>query len=333
MSQIETELNNQEVKTDDRPIRACGYIILLFTFAFLGTWTFLAPIDGAAIAPGFIAVKYNSKTVQHLEGGIVKRLHVQEGMHVEAGDILLELDNTQRKAEKEQLNNSYTGLQALIKSQEHLGASYSEEIAELKGLLAEGFADKNQLRSLQREHSTVEARKSELRAQLSSVREKLIIVNDVLERTLIRSPVKGTVLGLKQHTEGGIINSGTPLLQIVPDGQALIIKAQVSPVDIDRVHVGFNAEVLLSAFNQSVTPKLLGTVINLSADRLINEKSGMPYYEAVLELHPESIQDLVGLELLPGMPAEVLISTGERTLLQYLGKPVTDAFARSFIED
>jgi epimerase transport system membrane fusion protein len=94
-----------------------------------------------------------------------------------------------------------------------------------------------------------------------------------------------------------------------------------------------NAEVRLSAFNQNTTPKLAGKVISLSPDIILDQQTGMPYYEAQLALLPESIEKLVGLELLPGMPAEVLISSGERTMLEYLSKPVTDAFARSFLED
>ena len=103
--------------------------------------------------------------------------------------------------------------------------------------------------------------------------------------------------------------------------------------DVDRVHVGLKAEVRFSIFSQTTTPKLYARVVNFSADSLIDEQTGQSYFGAELELIPESVQDMVGLELLPGMQAEVIISTGERTLLQYLAKPVTDAFARSLLED
>ena len=109
MSQIEEELNTGEVQTNDQPIRMVGYIILFFTFGFLGTWSYFAPLDSAAIAPGVVSVKFNSKTVQHLEGGMVKRIHAHEGMKVDAGDILIEIDSTETKGNKEQLNNQYIG--------------------------------------------------------------------------------------------------------------------------------------------------------------------------------------------------------------------------------
>ena len=333
MSQIEEELNTGEVQTNDLPIRMVGYIILFFTFGFLGTWSYFAPLDSAAIAPGVVSVKFNSKTVQHLEGGIIKRLHTHEGMKVDAGEVLIEMDNTGAMAQKEQLNNQYAGLKAQKESYQQLEKSYSEEIVEIKELLAEGFADKVQLRTVQREHSRAIANIVDTTANLRSVNEKLIVIEDQLERSLVRAPVKGTVLGLMVHTEGGVIASSTSILDIVPDDQALTISAKVSPSDIDRVHVGLKAEVRFSIFNQSTTPKLYAKVVNFSADSRIDEQTGESYFGAELELIPESVQDMVGLELLPGMQAEVIISIAERTLLQYLAKPITDAFARSLLED
>jgi epimerase transport system membrane fusion protein len=132
---------------------------------------------------------------------------------------------------------------------------------------------------------------------------------------------------------GGVISPGKPILDIVPQKEELIIDAQVSPIDIDRVRVGLLAEVRFSAFKQVLTPKMQGKVINLSADRLIDEKSGLPYYQAQIELTPDSYLKLGEMELLPGMPAEVLINTGERTVFEYLMQPITNAFARAFIED
>lgn len=333
MSQIEEELKISEVQTNDLPIRMVGYIILFFTFGLLGTWSYFALLDSAAIASGVVSVQFNSKTVQHLEGGIVKRLHAREGMKVDAGDVLIEIDSTTARGLKEELNNEYAAITAQKESYEQLEKSYSEEIVELKELLVEGFVDKKSLRTIQREHSLVMAKIIDFSSGLRTVNEKLIIVEDQLERSLVRAPVKGTVLGLMVHTEGGVISPSTAILDIVPDDQALTIKAKVSPADVDRVHVGLKAEVRFSIFSQTTTPKLYARVVNFSADSLIDEQTGQSYFGAELELIPESVQDMVGLELLPGMQAEVIISIAERTLLQYLAKPITDAFARSLLED
>jgi epimerase transport system membrane fusion protein len=119
----------------------------------------------------------------------------------------------------------------------------------------------------------------------------------------------------------------------VPQQEELVIEAQVTPLDIDRVNIGLVAEVRFSAFKQAITPVIEGKVINLSADRLIEEKSGTPYNLAQIELTPDSYQKMQHLELVPGMPVEVLIKTGERTVFEYLTKPISNAFARAFIED
>tara|TARA_B110001469_G_C9647911_1_gene328729 strand:- start:4477 stop:5478 length:1002 start_codon:yes stop_codon:yes gene_type:complete len=333
MSQTELKHDKFEVKTNDMSFRWVGYIILLLTFGLFGTWSYVAPIDSAAIAPGHISVTFNNKTIQHLEGGIIKRLHVQEGIRVVSGDILIELDDTQLKAQKEQLNSEYAGLKSQQRNQSELEISYFEEVEELTVLLAEGFADKGEIRQRQRQLRTVQVATAEVNGKMASIKEGLSAIEDRLQKTLIRAPVTGNVIGLNVHTIGGVISPGSEILDIVPDGQALMISAQIAPMDIDRVTVGLSAEIRLSAFNQSTTPKLLGKVVNLSADRLINKNTGQPYYEAELALHPESLRDLAALKLLPGMPAEVLILTGERTLIEYLGKPITDAFARSLLED
>ena len=333
MSQIQEEFQDVEVVSIDKAFRKIGHVVLLITFGLLGTWSIFAPLDSAVLAPGTITVKYNNKTVQHLEGGMIKRLFVQEGMKVEAGDILIELDNTQLKAETQQLNGQYLSYHTQKEGSLEQEKSHAEEIDEIKGLLLEGFADKQTLRRHQREYTKFQGQTADLESRISSVKEQLRVSEDKLERTLVRAPVKGTVIRLMMHTEGGIVKVGEAILDIVPDGQALTINAQVSTKDIDRVSVGLNAEILLSAFSQTTTPKLFGKVINLSPDKLVNKQSGQPYYEAQLELLPESITELVGIELLPGMPAEVVISTGERTLFQYLTKPVRDAFARSFLEE
>ena len=140
-------------------------------------------------------------------------------------------------------------------------------------------------------------------------------------------------MGLGIHTLGGVILPGHPILDIVPQKEELIIEAQVSPMDIDRVSVGLIAEVRFTAFTQALTPVIEGKVINLSADRLVEEKTGASYYQANIELTPESYQKMTHLELVPGMPVEVLIKTGERTVFEYLIKPIRNALARAFIED
>ncbi|WP_333873891.1 HlyD family type I secretion periplasmic adaptor subunit [Methylobacter sp.] len=267
-----------------------------------------------------------------------------------------------------QISSKIKGLQGQVDSKKLLITSFAEEIRDQKELLAEGFADKQRLRDVERSHALqmgevaqlnaeiatnqmlisetqlqilqvqkdfqeeVTGKLSEAQAQLNDAAERLAANQDKLNRIVIKAPASGMVLGLTVHNENGVIAPGRPILDIVPQDAELIIEAQVSPMDIDRVIVGLQAEVRFSAFKQSKTPKMTGKVIHLSADRLSDDK-GNSYYQARIELTPESRKELGSLQLLPGMPAEVLINTGERTLFEYLAQPATNFFARSFTED
>jgi epimerase transport system membrane fusion protein len=122
-------------------------------------------------------------------------------------------------------------------------------------------------------------------------------------------------------------------LDIVPDLAELVVDARVSPIDIDRVNVGMEATIRFSAFKNALTPVIHGKLTQISADRLVDEQTGNPYYLARVEVTDEGKKDLGSLILVPGMPAEVLIKTGERTLFEYLVQPASNAFARSLIED
>lgn len=268
-----------------------------------------------------------------------------------------------------QLNSKIVGLKGQRASKQELAASYGEEAQDLKELLAEGFADKQRLRDTERNHALnngeisalsseiaasqiqigetqleilqlekkfqeeVASKLSEAQTNLYDVNQRILAIKDKVVRVDIKAPVSGRVMGLSIHTLGGVILPGHPILDIVPQKEELIIDAQVSPLDIDRVSIGLVAEVRFTAFKQALTPVIEGKVINLSADRFVEEKTGMPYYQAQVELTPESYQKMSHLELVPGMPVEVLIKTGERTVFEYLTQPVTNAFARAFIED
>ena len=212
------------------------------------------------------------------------------------------------------------------------------DIAELKSTVAanEIRIGETRLQILQLKkdsHTEVVSQLGDQQAKLFDVNERIAATQSTLERTHIKAPDSGMVLGLAVHTVGGVIGSGIPILDIVPVSGELIVEAQVSPIDIDRVHTGQVADIRFSAFRSSTTAKIQGVVVNLSADRLVDEQSGMPYYLARVEVTKDGMNDLGKLKLLPGMPAEVLINTGARTLLNYLMRPASDAFHRSLLED
>jgi HlyD family secretion protein/epimerase transport system membrane fusion protein len=156
---------------------------------------------------------------------------------------------------------------------------------------------------------------------------------DTLAREVVTAPVNGTVVNLRFKTEGGVIQHGEPILDVVPSDEPLLIDARILPTDIHVVHIGLPAVIHLTAFTSRNVPRINGNVQYVSADRLVDEKSGQSYYLARVAVNRDEL-DRLGpkYKLVPGMPAEVLIVTAERTMFQYLFQPFLDSIRRSFRE-
>ena len=420
----------------DEP-KKIGLSIFFLIFGLFGLWSAIAPLDGAAFAPGTVTVKSYNKVVQHLEGGIVADILVRDGDVVEAGQPLLTIDDTQARASLEivnsqyvalrmrearliserdgaskveyptalalstanaaqevdaqnelfearrdsnqgriqilkqrvsQLQNQVNGMEALQATKEALANSFAEELEDTQKLLDQGFSEKTRLREVERSfasfsgeaaeltaniaatqvqigetelqilqqesdfHSEVVSELSEVQTSLKDASERLTALRDVLSRTTVTAPDAGIVNGMQVHTVGGVISPASPIAEIVPGNDELVIQASVNPIDIDRVSEGQEARIRFSTFG-SRAPTFMGTLISLSADAMTNESTGAPFYLARIELNADSREELGDLVLLPGMPAEVFINTGSRTFLQYLFKPLSNAVARSFNED
>ncbi len=431
---------NQRVRGDDRSLRRFGYAVVAVVFVGFGGWAALAPIESAAVAPGVVAVQDSRKTIQHLEGGIVRALHAKEGQWVQQSELLLELEGRQFRAELDtvrvqqatleaaqarllaerdgqatvqfppsaslplddarviearsgqealfaarrkayegevsvlsqtvqQLRAQISGLESVSASKRKLIESYELESVDLRKLLSEGFADRQRLRDYERNvaaligeaaeldstaaavaakigevelrmlqvqrdfQANVAAELGETRVTLSDVTERLNAAEDRVDRVLIRAPVTGRVLNLAVHTVGGVVSPGTSLMDIVPGQADLVIEGHVSPFDIERVHAGLDATVRLSGLRFDRQRRLRGNVLTVSADRLVDERTGASYYSAQVAIDAGELQRLDGVTLQPGMPAEVMINTGSRTMLGYLWDPIGSAIERSFRED
>lgn len=163
--------------------------------------------------------------------------------------------------------------------------------------------------------------------------ERLRIAQDRLNRATIRAPERGIVVDLQVHTIGSVAPSGQTLLDLVPEKDKFVVEAKVMTQDINDLYKGQLADIRFSAFNQRLTKVIEGEVVHVSADRLLNERDGTPYYLARIRVTEQGYADMnEGMELKPGMPAEVMIRRGERTLFSYLLKPIADGFARSLKE-
>jgi len=174
----------------------------------------------------------------------------------------------------------------------------------------------------------------EVQAELESVREKARKAKSVLERSDVTAPIAGTVVRMHYHTPGGVIETGKPILEILPTDAPLIVETLIARTDIDTVHLGQGAVVRLSALNQRTTPVLNGEVIYISADAVNDTTQGeaREVYVARISLSPEELERVRGFTPTPGMPAEIMIQTAERTFAQYIAKPIVDSMSRAFRE-
>ena len=268
----------------------------------------------------------------------------------------------------EQLRSQITGMQAQQETKESLAESFQEELQDTRSLLDQGFSDKSLLRQAERNFASYSGEAAELSARIAStevqvgetrlevlqqesefqnevvselgevqtslqdVNERVVALQDIVSRTTVAAPDTGVVNGMQVHTIGGVIGPGVPIAEIVPESDELIVEASVNPIDIDRVSEGQEARIRFSTFG-SRAPTIFGTLMSLSADAILNETTGASHYLARVEVNPDSIEELGDLALMPGMPTEIYINTGSRTLIQYLFKPLSNAVSRSFNED
>jgi epimerase transport system membrane fusion protein len=424
---------------DDRATGAiyAGLAIVGVFFGVLGTWAAFAPLDSAAIAPAVIKVEGNSRSVQHLEGGILKELRVREGDAVKEGAVLLVLDNAQAQATYDVLRKQYLELQAqearlkaersgaadiefpkplldqrsdaevqavmrgeaaLFASRratlqgqidltrkkisqtreqitglrgQNLGqakqlASTREELKGLQDLFKQGYVPRQRMMELDRQASSLEGMVADSSAQMvrlgqqieeltlqitqiqsdrhqqvdNELRDvhgklletlpKLQAARDISERSEVRAPYSGRVVGLSVFGVGAVISRGDKILDIVPDSELLVVEAMLGVDDIQDVRPGMRAEVRITAFKQRAVPIVYGEIRTVSADRLTDAKTGTPYYLVQIKLDEKELAKLGDVKLVPGMAAEVAIPTGARTALDYLVRPLTDSLNRSF---
>ncbi|MBR0798658.1 HlyD family type I secretion periplasmic adaptor subunit [Bradyrhizobium jicamae] len=163
--------------------------------------------------------------------------------------------------------------------------------------------------------------------------ERKVTAEDQLRRVDIRAPQDGVVLQSTVHTVGGVITAGDAIMMIVPKTDALSVEAKVNPQDIDKLQIGQKTLLRLSAFNQRTTPELNGVVTRVSADTTTDQRTGQSYYTIRVSMPPEEVARLGSeVKIIPGMPVEAFVQTGDRTMLSYLMKPLSDQFMRSFRE-
>lgn len=269
----------------------------------------------------------------------------------------------------EQLKQEIVGLEAQRSAGNGQNALIKEELETLFKLFERGQTTKRRLLTLQREaeklkgdkgkltadiaranraigetkleviqkhkafHNEVVTTLREVQAKVLDLGERHAAALDVLERIDVRAPVDGKVVGLTVFAAGGIVKPGETILEVVPSEDRLKIEVKVQPQDIDNVSLGQESKVRLLAFKQRTVPTLTGSVSYVSADTMTDPKDGRSFYLARIEVTDEELKRLEDETMQPGMPAEVLIQTGERTALRYLIQPILDSMNRAWREE
>lgn len=426
--------------TKDKNFRRLGFAILLLAFGGFGTWAFSAKLAVAVVAPGNVSIESFKRTVQHLEGGIVRDILVHDGDHVDVGDSLIVLSDTQARSQLDiarsqylinramevrllaeqrgldkinfpaelvgsdrervreilavqrslfisrrqslnstlasldeqinQMREQIDGLTAQIGVDRRRIKSLRSETEDFRSLFREGLGDNQRVRELERQmlqyegaianfKSEIARLKSQIsenrvkqelqrqefqseigeqlrtvQSQIAEAEDRITSLSDQVERTVIKAPVAGTVVGLAVHTKGAVIRSGDKIMDIVPSGDGFVVQARIPNRDIDNIYPGQPATIRFSAFNQRLTNEIAGVVANVSADSFEDEATGQMYYKVRVKVTEEGSQDMTEqMKLLSGMPAEVMLLTNERTFASYIAKPITDMLARAIREE
>ena len=212
--------------------------------------------------------------------------------------------------------------------------SISEDYGRIGQLQRQVLEMRLKIRQLAEEYQKeVRTQLADTRVRTEDLRNRLASAEFELANSQLRAPVAGIVVGLDVFTEGGVIKPGQALMEIVPQGEPLLVEARV-PVELaDKVHAGLPVELMFSAFSQSTTPRVAGEVMLVSADRQVDERTDEPFYTLRAQVTEAGMAQLAGLQIRPGMPVEAFVRTGERSMLNYLFKPLLDRTHMALVEE
>lgn len=424
---------------ESRPMR-WGLWTLAVGFGGFVLWAGLAPLDAGITAPGIVTVASSRKLIQHQTGGTVDRILVDEGARVKKDQLLIQLNSTDARAQRniadgqfisakaiegrllaeragsakvtydpvlagygddervkqaealqnqlfatrranlksqvgalqEQiagLNEQVKGYQAILANRQTQSKWMKDELNGVRDLAQDGYVPKNRMFQLERNAADIDSALADTVARIGQTRnaiseaklhiletqqqyqkevetqltedlreaqaasDRVTAMKHLLDSMSIRSPIDGTVVGLGIHTVGGVIQPGSIIMGIVPENDPLIVEARVSPESISKIAVGKPVDINFPALDRHTTPTIPGTVMTISADILADQRTGMSYYLTQIKVTKEGMKMIGKQQIIAGMPAAVVIKTGERTMLNYLIKPLFDRMNVSFKED
>jgi adhesin transport system membrane fusion protein len=293
------------------------YVIFLFFILFF-IWTSVSELEEVTRGQGKVIASSKVQVIQNLEGGIVRNLYVKTGQKVKQGDVLIKLDNTEFLGDLNSAKQQSSSLEDSL-------SLLREEHQILEPLVTSGVEPRiNLIRLLQR-ISTAQSDYQVIQDQIPNLEDKLL-------RTSVIAPRDGIINRILINTSGGVVKPGSPILEMIPLDDVLILEVEVAPTDIAYVIKDQKAVVQLSAFDFSVYGSLEGIVLNVSADT-ITKDDGSTWYICLVSIPADGITTMSRkLDLLPGMQATVNIVSGSKTILQYLIQPFTNIKNKAFRE-
>lgn len=297
------------------PFALGAAVIVLFFGFFLGTAAY-APIDKGVGLPGTIIVETKVKQVAHPKGGVVAHVRASEGQHVNAGDVLIILDTSA-------LDEQITGLESQVAAARRQLDLARQESATITDLQNRQLAAKSKVLALDRLVAEVEK-------DVANLATRLAVARNERGQSEIRSPVAGRVMSLQSHAAGAVIQPGATVADIVPENDRLVIEGRLAPNQIENVKPGMPAKVWLTALSWRNQRPLSAHLAWVSADSVEDRRTGTPYFVARIEIDESEIEIAKRMTLHPGMRAEVLLLTGQRTLLDQLIDPMMRNINRAF---
>lgn len=297
------------------PVLLGTLVIAIFLAA--GFWgAAIAPLDKGVGLPGTIMVETKVKPVQHPRGGSVAQIHVIEGQQVKAGEVLVTLDT---RAIDEQIGALKAQSEAARRQLElvRLETATYTDLAERK------LASKSRVLSLERQVA-------EVQKEAAGIASRIVLAEQELERAILRAPVAGRVLDLQAFAPGVVIQPGAKVMDIVPEGDRLVVEGRLQPNQIENVKPGMPAKVWLTALSWREQRPLAAKLAWVSADSMEDKRSGQPYFVARVELEEPHTEIAKRVAIHAGMRAEILLVTGQRTLLDQLIDPVMRNINRAF---
>lgn len=316
-----------------RPYVVRGGIVVAVLLGGFGMWAATAPLTSAAIAPGTVKVDSSRKTVQHLEGGIIREILVREGDMVRQGQVLVRLDPVEAEADVNVIREQIAALKAEIQVSQQQLPTVEEQLSDAQSLYAKGYGRKPQLFELQREVTRLKGDIAANGSRLLALREQERKASAKAARGDVTAPQDGVIMNLRVHTRGGIIQPGGEILDLVPARDELIVEVKIQPMDIDVVRPDLPATIRFVAYKQRTTPTVDGKVTRVSPDAITETQTGRTYFVATIEVNKQELRRVTNVKLYPGMPIEAAIISGKRTMLAFLFQPFSDSFARAFQEE